>query len=78
VILQPADGTLYTGLVIVERNRPVIMLAVNHEIGRVGAEPIVMPPRSTSTCSSYYQDESHRWREGDDVHLTCRIDSSIV
>jgi hypothetical protein len=67
VILQSADGTLYTGCVIVERNRPVIMFAVRHEMSSEVAKAIVTPPGSTSTRSSYYQDESHRWREGDDV-----------
>jgi hypothetical protein len=43
--LRAADGSLYTGFVIVERNKPVLMLAVRQQAGPVGERsPLVTPP----------------------------------
>jgi hypothetical protein len=43
--LRAADGSLYTGFVIVERNKPVLMLAVRQQAGPVVERtPLVTPP----------------------------------
>jgi hypothetical protein len=44
VKLVAEDGSVYTGLVIIERNAPVVMLAVRHPAIRVERPPIVTPP----------------------------------
>jgi hypothetical protein len=43
--LRSADGSVYTGLVIVERSKPVLMLAVRHLPGPlVERAPVITPP----------------------------------
>lgn len=67
VVLQASDGTLYTGFVIVDRNQPVLMLAVRHDGGpRDRDPPLITPPPASSPHQQSYEHD-HRWREGDDV-----------
>jgi len=42
--LRSADGSVYTGFVIIERNKPVLMLAVRHLPGPViERAPVITP-----------------------------------
>ena len=43
--LRAADGSTYTGFVIIDRNKPVLMLAVRHPPGPVVERaPVMTPP----------------------------------
>ena len=42
--LRAEDGSLYTGFVIIDRNRPVVMLAVRHQPAPASPRPPVITP----------------------------------
>ena len=43
--LRAADGSAYTGFVIIDRNKPILMLAVRHPPGPVVERaPVITPP----------------------------------
>ena len=45
VKLTSEDGSVYTGFVIIDRNRPILMLAVRHPAGpMVERAPVITPP----------------------------------
>lgn len=69
IVLYAADGALYTGLVLVDRNQPVAMLVFRHE-GKKEPEraPDVTPPsRMLFDESPSYSRDDGPWREGDDI-----------
>ena len=69
IVLYAADGAIYTGLVLVDRNQPVAMLVFRHEGSKQpDRSPDVTPSarRLFHEPSSYGRDEGP-WREGDDV-----------
>lgn len=68
-VLHSADGALYTGLVLVDRNKPVAMLVFRHEGSKQPERtPDVAPPSRMlfNEPPSYGRDDGP-WREGDDI-----------
>ena len=68
-VLYAADGAIYTGLVLVDRNQPVAMLVFRHEGSKQPDRTSdVTPParRLFHEPLSHGRDEGS-WREGDDI-----------
>lgn len=77
VELRAADGSTYTGFVIVDRNEPVVMLAVRHPPGST-RPPVITPtmpptPQHRSVHDTYgraaYEPEEPLWDRNGDPYL---------
>ena len=75
VELRAPDGSVYTGLVVVERNEAVLMLAVKHPTLAARPAPAPVAPSSYQASSlqpeqpyqsSYQQHHAQLWPEDDE------------
>lgn len=65
VELHSADGSLFTGLVLVDRNRPVLMLAAQQ---RTAVRPSPSPPRYHGGLQGRLFDEEEEYRLRDEPY----------
>ena len=68
VELRAPDGSIYTGVVIVERSRAVLMLALRHPTFAAEPRPAPSPyqPPPPPVQSSYQQYHGRLWPDGED------------
>jgi hypothetical protein len=68
VELKAADGSTFTGFVIVERSAPVVMLCIRHPAAPMVDRPPVVTPPPRAYERTVYEPED-QWDRNGDPHL---------